>query len=825
MYSRDEVLKASLEYFNGATLPSEVFTDKYALQNNGIFYELVPNDMFRRLAREFARIEARYENPLSEEEIYTWLSGWWLIPQGSPMSGIGNKFQLQSLSNCFVIEPAQDSYGGIFRADQQQAQIMKRRGGVGHDISNIRPKGMATSNAARTTDGIGVFMDRFSNTTREVAQGGRRGALMLTISSRHPEISTFINIKKDKTRVTGANVSIRVDDEFMRAVRDKTSYTLQWPVDSKDPVVQKEVDASALWDEMMQAAWESAEPGILFWDTAIKYSPADCYADVGFKSTSTNPCGEIILSSNDSCRLLLLNLTKFVIDPYTAKARFDYENFERAVRVAQRLMDDLVDLELEAIEKIIAKIKSDPEDEIVKAIELDVWQKAYKAAQDGRRTGLGETGLGDTIAMMNLRYGSDDSIKFTEKVHKTLAIQSYAASILMAKERGAFGVFDYEKEKDHVFVSNVVKNLPEDLQETYRTYGRRNIANLTIPPAGSMSIMAQLGFFPYFGITSGCEPAYLIDYKRRKKIMSEGQVADFVDDLGDRWQEYNVYHNGHKAWAEVNGKDPEKDIAMSPYWKATSADINWVRKVDVQAAAQRWVDHSISNTTNVPKDTDVNTVKEIYMRGWETGCKGITIYREETRSGVMLSKDANSTSDIQETNAPKRPLELPCDIHRARVKGEEYLILVGLLNGKPYEIFCGLAKHMDLGKKEKSGILYKVPQKNGIAHYNLVTQLGDTFENIAELFDNPDYGAFTRTLSTSLRHGVPVRYIVEQLRKDKHSTISSFSSVIARVLGKSYIADGTKAGGSKKCPDCGSSNLSYQQGCVGCIDCGSSKCG
>lgn len=1149
MYTRDQVFQSALNYFKGDELAADVWTDKYSLQDSsGSFYELSPTEMHRRLAREFARIEEKYgndPNKLSEEEIYQWLSEWWIIPQGSPMSGIGNPYQLQSISNCFVIEPAQDSYGGIFRADQQQAQIMKRRGGVGHDISNIRPKGMATSNAARTTDGIGVFMDRFSNTTREVAQNGRRGALMLSISGKHPEVSTFINIKKDKKRVTGANISVRVFDDFMRAVKNNEKYTLQWPVDAAIPQVKQEVDARTLWNEMMQAAWESAEPGILFWDNIINGSPADCYADVGYRTSSTNPCitgdtliavadgrnavsikqlmeegkdvpvystnvqtgqveikwgrnprvtghgkeiwkltlddgtslratpnhkiltkdleyvelkdlkpcqsifpfysfdsngyrqvantgqlmtggarrnrrqyrliheffngpvdaktmaihhknfnshddrienlvalsheehkalhsermigannpyhthmtpewqaklavasaglnngrafdisneeliahgkalfaqagkiskrswasyakknnlpaffggefrgtwsnfknrvatnhkvvsvefvghedvynitvddnhnyhvitsgesdytvssgicvkncGELPLSPFDSCRLLLLNLSKFILNPYTDLAEFDWGKFGRAVRIAQRLMDDLVDLELEMINKIIAKIECDPEDEEVKAMELSLWKKILKATGDGRRTGLGETGLGDALAMMGIRYGSDESINATEEIHKALAVNSYASSISMARYRGAFSVFDLKKELHHPFVSKVVELLPPALQEEYLIFGRRNIANLTIAPAGSTSMLAQLGMFG-FGVTSGCEPAFRVAYKRRKKIMGDSTNVrvDFIDDLGDKWQEFDIFHHGHKVWAQINGKDPLKDVEESPYWKSSAGDIDWVKKVDMQAAAQRWVDHSISNTTNVPADVDVETVSKIYMRGWETGCKGITIYRDGSRSGVMVTNDQpkktdiadGRVEDIQETHAPKRPDALPCDIHRAKVKGQEYLILVGLLKDKPYEIFCGLAENMEVGKKQKKGFIQKRMHGAGIATYDLHTDDGETFENIADLFDNPEYGAFTRTLSTSLRHGVPVQYIVEQLRKDKHSTLTSFSSVIGRVLGKSYIADGTKSTAGKKCPDCGSTNLSYLQGCVSCIDCGSSKCG
>lgn len=819
--TRQEVLNASLIYFKQDELAASTFTDKYALQNDGIFYELTPVDTHKRLAKEFARIEQKYPNPLSEETIFNLFQDWTIIPQGSPMSGIGNPFQLQSISNCFVIEPAQDSYGGIFRADQEQAQIMKRRGGVGHDISNIRPKGVSTSNAAKTTDGIAVFMDRFSNTTREVAQNGRRGALMLSISVHHPEVETFINIKRDKSRVTGANISVRVSDAFMQAVNDNTTYVQQWPVDSDSPSIIKEVSAKEIWDQMMLAAWESAEPGVLFWDTIITNSPADCYADVGYRTSSTNPCGELPLCPLDSCRLLLQNLSKFVVNPYASNAYFDFDRFKQVSLIAQRLMDDMIDLEIEMVNKIIRKIEQDPERDEVKAIELNLWKNILKTTSNGRRTGLGETGLGDTLAALGIKYGSEESVTMTEKIHKVLAIQSYTSSVIMAKERGHFHVFSLEKEKHHPFVSKVIAECSSEIQKMYKKYGRRNIANLTIAPAGSMSIMCQT--------TSGCEPAFRLNYTRRKKNMNTLDKADFVDAQGDRWTEFEVFHHGHLEWARINNKDTQKDLPNSPYYGATANDINWLKKVEIQAAAQRWVDHSISNTTNVPSDTTVDTVKEIYMKGWKEGCKGITIYRDKSRSGVLIDKptvvqSTRGIDSIQETHAPKRPNSLPCDIHRAKVKGEEYVILVGLLQGKPYEVFCGLAANIEVGKKEKYGALVKHSVKNGLSTYNLVLENKEVLENVVDLFDNPAYGALSRTLSISLRHGVPVHYIVEQLRKDKYSDMFSFSTVVARVLSKSYVADGTKPA-EKACAQCSSTNLAYQNGCAGCLDCGYSKCG
>lgn len=829
-YTYGQVRDASVRYFNGDELAGEVFAGKYALQDlEGNFYELTPTDMHRRLAKEFARIEAKYPNPMSEEEIFSMLCDWSIVPQGSPMSGIGNLFQLQSLSNCFVVDPPQDSYGGIFRADQEQAQIMKRRGGVGHDISCIRPKGKPAANAARTTDGIAVFMDRFSNTTREVAQNGRRGALMLSISVKHPEIGTFIDIKKDKKRVTGANISIRATDDFMAAVRDGTTYVQQWPVDAAIPVYKQEVDARKVWDQMMLAAWDSAEPGILYWDTIIKGSPADCYADLGYRTSSTNPCGELPLSPYDSCRLILMNLMKFVIFPYTPLAAFDYTKFDLYVFKAQRLMDDLVDLELEVIDQIITKVESDPEPDAVKRIELELWHKIKRATSQARRTGLGITGLGDALAALGIKYGSEDSIVETEQIYRQLAVSSYTSSIWMAKERGAFPIWDFEREKDHPFIRQVMKRIGSPAAaQIWMKHGRRNIANLTTSPAGTVSIVTQT--------TSGGESAFMIDYTRRKKINPNDKQArvDFVDPSGDKWQEYKVYHHGHETWARVNGKDPERDIAESPYYGATAADIDWIKKVEIQAAAQRWVDHSISNTTNVPKDTPVEVVKQIYMKGWELGCKGITIYREGSRSGVLVaSGDGDKAkvdgSTIRESRAPKRPLELPCNIHRMTADKQKYLILVGLLDGKPYEVFCGLAENFDVAHNQKGGVLVKRPQESGLSIYDLIVGASGSspehmYEDVVNLFDNPNYGAFTRTISTALRHGVPIHYLVEQLRKDKHSDMWSFSTVLARTLSKSYVVDGTVSTAEKSCRDCGSNVLSYQQGCVTCMGCGSGKC-
>lgn len=993
-YTYQQVRDASVEYFKGDELAAEVFAGKYALRDlRGNIFEQTPSDMHRRLAREFARIEANYPNPLSEKEIFCLFADvdhidlpardkmtldelaaasrglGAVVPQGSPMSAIGNPHQFQSLSNCFVIESPHDSYGGIMKADQEQAQIMKRRGGVGHDISTIRPKGIETANAARTTDGIAVFMERFSNTCREVAQGGRRGALMLTLDVHHPEIRTFINIKRDLKKVTGANISIRLSDEFMQAVKDGGNVHLRFPVQKDaEHIISEHVDARQLWHEIIEAAWASAEPGLLFWDTVLRRGPADAYEKFGYRSTSTNPCvtgdtivvtnaglksvkeladqnaqffvksydieinkavenqatafktkenaeilqlstksgkkikltpdhkvytqrgwiesgqlskadkilstkydtidqttewdeiidissaqnedvydlnvdnvhnffangllvhncGEITLSPYDSCRLLLVNLSKFVKNPFTPDAKFDFQRFDDTVKKAQKLMDDLIDLELEAIDRIIAKIKSDPEPDDVKAPELGLWNKILSAAKNGRRTGLGITALGDALAFLNIKYGSDESVVLTGELYKALSLGAYRSTVEMARERGAFPVFSHDIEHGHPFIEQVLDADPA-LRVEYQKHGRRNIALTTTAPAGSVSILTQT--------TSGCEPAFLLGYKRRRKINPNDFEArvDFVDPLGDKWQEYMVYHHGFKRWMDVTGKSFEQ-ASESPYAGATSNEIDWVKKVDMQAAAQKWICHSISNTTNIPNQTSVDVVKDIYMRGWETGCKGVTIYRDGSRTGVLVAdepkKDAQGDEEqpekILENHAPKRPKELICDIHRVNVKGESYLVLVGLLNGVPYEVFAGLSEHVEVPKKAKTGILIKNGKKDGIATYNLRIPVGDddsvVFKDVVELFSNKIYGSFTRTISLALRHGVPVQYLVEQLRKDKNSDITSFSSVIARVLSKGYIPDGTKATVEKTCGDCGSTNLAYQDGCVTCMNCGSSKC-
>jgi len=825
-YTHEQVFQASLEYFKGDELAASVFTNKYALQDSeGNYLELTPDNMHKRLAKEFARVESKYSNSIDEKEIYNLFKDFkYVVPQGSPMSGIGNEGKIQSLSNCFVIESPADSYGGILKTDQEQVQIMKRRGGVGFDISTIRPKGMFTSNAAKTTDGIEVFLDRFSNSCREVAQGGRRGALMLSISVHHPQVMDFIKIKQDLKRVTGANISVRVTDEFMKAVKEGTEYIQRWPVDSQTPEVHDHVDAKEVWDALIEGAHASAEPGVLFWDTATRMTPSDAYTDAGFGSVSTNPCGEIILSPYDSCRLMLVNLTSFVLKPWTKNAKFDLGKFRIVARKAQRLMDDMIDLEVEQIDKILAKINSDPENDVTKAPERNLWQTIKKVAIDGRRTGLGITGLGDAIAMLGQTYGSEESIKTTEEIYKWLSLASYEESIQLAKERGSFPIWSEEKEKGHPFLDRVISELTPEVQADYKKYGRRNIANTTTAPAGSVSCLTQT--------TSGIEPAFMLYYKRRKKVQADEEVM-FVDDLGDKWTEFNVYHHGFKQWLDSDhGTTASEDdlnhaVAFSPYHGATANEIDWRAKVKLQSVAQKWICHAISNTTNLPNDIDVETVKDIYMLGWELGCKGVTVYRDGSRSGVLVSTEEKKPEEtgIVERDAPKRPEELDCDIYHTSVKGQKWVVLVGLLDGKPYEVIGGSADQIEIPSKFRNGKLYKRVFKTKNSKYDLAIGEGDNklvVKDVVSVFDNPNHAGYTRVISTSLRHGVPVQYLVEQMQKDKEMDMFSFSKVISRCL-KNYIVDGTEV--NKKCKECGQESLVYQEGCVTCKSCGSSKCG
>ena len=835
-FEYQEAFEESLKYFEGDELAANVVTTKYLLTDkDGAYLEASPSDMHKRIASELHRVEEKYPNPMSWDEIFELIDGFrYVVPQGSPMSGIGNHQRLQSLSNCFVIPAPEDSYGGILKADQELVQIAKRRGGVGFDLSTIRPKGLTTANAARTTDGIEVFMDRFSNSCREVAQGGRRGALMLTISVHHPQVRDFIKIKRDLTRVTGANISVRVSDEFMEAVKSGTNVELRWPIDSQNPEISEYVDARAVWHEIIEGAHAAAEPGVLFWDTAKTYTPADIYSEEGFGSVSTNPCGEIILSPYDSCRLMLLNLTSFVESPWAPECSFDFEKFAEVTCKAQRLMDNMIDLEIEQIDKIISKIESDPESTEVKQIERDLWENIKSQATSGRRTGLGITGLGDALAMLGMRYGSDESVQMTEDIYKALAVNAYRSSIIMAKERGSFEVFSAKKEENHPFLNRIWSADPE-LKSMNKKFGRRNIALTTTAPAGSVSVLTQT--------TSGIEPAFMLHYTRRKKLTGQDVEArvDFVDDSGDKWQEYTVYHHNFKKWMSSSsgaawtkeGLTNDELVAHSPYSSATANEIDWVAKVKMQAAAQKWVCHAISNTTNLPADVSVETVKEVYMTGWELGCKGVTVYRDGSRAGVLVSSQNNNadpreSGEIIARSAPKRPEEMACDIHQANIKGEAWTILVGLMKGKPYEVIGGLSEYVEIPRKYTSGKIRRRSRKSVNSKYDLIVGTnGDEFviKDIVKVFDNPNHSAFTRTISLALRHGVPVQYMVEQLQKDKDADLFSFAKVTARCL-KKYIADGTKASnGVFDTACCDNPNIVYQEGCATCLNCGAAKCG
>lgn len=832
MATYNDALAASLEYFEGDTLCSDVFASKYALTDqNGDLKELTPRDMHRRMAKEFARIESKYSNPMSEDEIFDLFDKFkYVIPQGSPMSGIGNPHQLQSLSNCFVIESPHDSYGGLMMTDQQQVQIMKRRGGVGFDISTIRPKGMVTLNAARTTDGIIPFMERFSNSTREVAQGGRRGALLQSISCHYPQIFDFIRVKRDKKKVTGANISIRLTDEFMTAVENNTDVQLRWPVDSKNPIVSKYVNAREIWNEIIESAWFCAEPGLLFWDNVLKFTPADIYGDSGFRSTSTNPCGELILPPYDSCRLMVVNLLSFVVNPYTKDARFDYLKYSEVVQKAQRLMDDLVDLEIEMVDKIIEKIDSDPEPEDVKSVEKNLWIKIRDRAVIGRRTGLGVTAIGDAIAALGFRYGSDESVNLVEEMYRNLAVNAYTSSCILAKERGAFPIFSIEKESGHPFIERILGE-NRSLRELYHQYGRRNIALTTTAPAGSVSILTST--------TSGIEPVFMLQMTRRRKITEgENSSVDFTDEMGDKWTEYTVNHPGLKKWMDVTGKT---DIKESPYWNATAESIDWLQRVKIQAAAQKWICHSISSTLNLPNSATQDDVKKIYEAGWKMGLKGLTVYRDGCRTGVLVSTSESSESKketvlntarpttFKSCQAPLRPKEMLADIHHTVVNGESWTLLVGLMDGKPYEIMGGLSSQFSIPKKYQQGTIVKHQRKSRHSVYELRAGTGDDLlvvSDIIKAFDNCDQASLTRIISLALRHGTDCKYIVEQLLKDsdKELNLFSFSKSVSRIL-KKYIKDGDKMSGSAPCEICGViGTMVYQEGCSRCSQCGASKC-
>jgi ribonucleoside-diphosphate reductase alpha chain len=831
----EEAIARSIEYFHGDQLAATVWVNKYAIKDSeGNIYELTPDDMHWRLANELARIEKNYPNPLTADLIYSLLKDFkYIIPQGGPMAGIGNNFQISSLSNCFVIGNQCDSYGGIMKTDEEQVQLMKRRGGVGHDLSHIRPKGSPVKNTALTSTGVVPFMERFSNSTREVAQDGRRGALMLTISIKHPDAEDFINAKADLSKVTGANISIKIDDEFMRCVIEGKPYIQQFPIDSPTPKVTKSIDARKLWQKIIHNAWKSAEPGVIFWDTVLRESVPDSYADLGFKTTSTNPCGEIPLCPYDSCRLLAINLYSYVINPFTKKAYFDFDLFKEHVAYAQRIMDDILDLELENIDKIIAKIDSDPEPFDIKRTERELWVKIKDKAIQGRRTGIGITGEGDMLAALGLQYGSDAAIDFSEEVHKTLALNVYKSSVRLAIDRGAFPIFDFEKEKNNPFINRLFAIDPE-LEEEMKKHGRRNISMLTIAPTGSVSILTQT--------TSGIEPVFSIFYKRRRKVNPNDKTVkiSFVDELGDAWEEYNVFHPKFLTWLEINGYSINDIISnysdnkineliqQSPYYHATSADVDWVAKVRMQGRIQKYVDHSISVTINLPEKVEENLIDTLYRTAWESGCKGVTVYREGSRSGVLVSAN-NEKNEFGETHAPKRPKKLEADVIRFVNEDEEWIAVVGLYNNRPYEIFTGKAEHLYIPKDITKGFVIK--EKDATmehARYDFVFYDKDGYEviirGLSRTFD-PEFWNYAKLISGILRHGMPLLKVidlVDNLKFDNES-INTWKKGVNRAL-KRYVPDGTKV--SESCPQCGAEDsLQYKEGCVVCTNCGYSKCG
>ena len=834
--NKEEILKSCIEYFKGDTLAADVWINKYALRDGNKVYELNPDEMHRRLAREFARIEHKYKNPLSEDDIYELLKDFkYIIPQGSPMAGIGNNFQVVSLSNCFVIgNPANsDSYGGILKIDQEQVQLMKRRGGVGHDLSHIRPKMSPVKNSALTSTGIVPFMERYSNTTKEVAQGGRRGALMLSISIKHPDAEDFIDAKMELNKITGANVSVKIDDEFMRCVVSGKPYKQQFPINSDNPSVIKEIDARELWKKIIHNAWQSAEPGVLFWDTIIRESVPDCYASFGFKTISTNPCGEIPLCAYDSCRLLAINLYSYVKHPFTPEAEFDFELFKQHVQKGQKLMDDLIDLEMEKIERILAKIESDPEPEGIKRTEKELWLNIKMKCLEGRRTGFGITAEGDMLAAMGLTYGTDEATAFAVEVQKTLACSAYRSSALMARDRGAFPIYDYKLEENNPFIQRL-RSADEELYSLMKQYGRRNIALLTIAPTGSVSICTQT--------SSGIEPAFLVSYRRRRKVNPNDSEAtiSFTDEEGQAWEEYNVLHHKFAVWAEINGynvadlvhkytdEQLQEVIAKSPYNNATANCVNWVNKVKMQGAIQKWVDHSISVTVNIPKETSEEVVDKIYQTAWESGCKGMTIYRDGSRNGVLVSGSSKNNNTFTETKAPKRPKKLEADIIRFQNDKEKWIAVVGLYEGRPYEIFSGKAASFVLPNSVEKGWVIRVKEEDNLpARYDFQFLDNDgykvTIEGLSRMFKK-EYWNYAKLISGILRHGMPITNVIELISKLTLDTdsINTWKNGIARAL-KKYVKDGTIVEG-EKCPQCGG-KIIYTSGCKQCSDCGWSKCG
>ena len=841
-YTFDEAFKASLDYFTGDELAAKVWVNKYALKDAfGNIYEESPNDMHHRLASEIARVEKKYPNPLSEQELFDLFDHFrYIVPQGSPMTGIGNDYQIASLSNCFVIglDGQADSYGAIIRIDEEQVQLMKRRGGVGHDLSHIRPKGSPVKNSALTSTGLVPFMERYSNSTREVAQDGRRGALMLSVSIKHPDSEAFIDAKMTEGKVTGANVSVKIDDDFMNAAVNGGTYKQQYPIDSDSPVYVKDIDASGLWKKIIHNAWKSAEPGVLFWDTILRESVPDCYADLGFRTVSTNPCGEIPLCPYDSCRLLAINLYSYVVNPFTPDAYFDYDLFKKHVGLAQRIMDDIIDLESEKIEMILAKIDSDPESMEVRQTERHLWEKIQRKTLQGRRTGVGITAEGDMIAALGLRYGTEEATDCAELIQKTLALAAYRSSVMLAKERGAFEIFDAKREEKNPFI-NRLREADPALYEDMLKYGRRNIACLTIAPTGTTSLMTQT--------TSGIEPVFLPVYKRRRKVNpndSEARV-DFVDETGDAFEEYIVFHHKFVTWMQANGysaskkytqEEVEELVAKSPYYKGTSNDVDWLQKVRMQGRIQKWVDHSISVTINLPNDVSEELVDSLYVEAWRCGCKGCTVYRDGSRSGVLIATDKKKKKEDCNCMQPPvivstRPRELDADVVKFQNNREKWIAFVGLLNGRPYEIFTGLADDDEgimLPKNVSKGTIIKSYDEDGNKHYDFQFKNKRGYKMTIEGLDgkfNPEYWNYAKLISGVLRYGMPIDQVIKLVQgmELNSESINTWKNGVERAL-KKYLPNGMEAKG-QKCPNCGLETLIYQEGCLICTNCGASKCG
>lgn len=840
-YTFDEAYAASLDYFTGDELAAKVWVNKYALKDAyGNIYEQSPADMHRRLAREIARVERKYPNPLTEDQLFELFDHFrYIVPQGSPMTGIGNDHQIASLSNCFVIgvEGNADSYGAVIRIDEEQVQLMKRRGGVGHDLSHIRPKGSPVKNSALTSTGLVPFMERYSNSTREVAQDGRRGALMLTVSIKHPDAESFIDAKMTEGKVTGANVSVKIDDEFMQAVINDTPYRQQYPIAGPDPMVKKDISARSLWKKIIHNAWKSAEPGVLFWDTILRESVPDSYADLGFRTVSTNPCGEIPLCPYDSCRLLAINLYSYVVNPFTPDAHFDFDLFKKHVGLAQRIMDDIIDLESEKIDKILEKIDSDPEADEIKRAERELWQRIRRKTLMGRRTGVGITAEGDMLAALNLRYGTEEATDVAEEIQKTLALAAYSSSVELARDRGAFEIYDAEREKNNPFIARLREADPA-LYERMTKFGRRNIACLTIAPTGTTSLMTQT--------TSGIEPVFLPVYKRRRKVNPNDTDVhiDYVDETGDAFEEYVVFHHKFVTWMLANGYPAAKKytsaeiddmIAHSPYYKATSNDVDWVQKVKMQGRIQRWVDHSISVTINLPNDVSEDLVDQLYVEAWRSGCKGCTVYRDGSRAGVLISAEDKKKKGETKMAPPQivstRPAELDADVVKFQNNREKWIAFVGLLNGRPYEIFTGLADDEEgimLPKTVEKGSIIKSYDSDGRKHYDFQFKNKRGFKMTLEGLDSkfePEYWNYAKLISGVLRYGMPITQVIKLVQEMElnNESINTWKNGVARAL-KKYLPNGTEVKG-QECPNCGSETLVYQEGCLLCANCGATECG